>query len=210
MTHIDLCGQTPLHCVAANGNSKSLNVLLASGADPLARDDDGWLPIECAVQRGSLECVRLLLPSLVSLSINIESSASACSSASNESSVNVSGRRAICCGDVHATGVDAVDDSNYVERLVYRACAHGRLEVLHELVRVAADNKIAVDLHAPVGFARRTPARAAVAKGHLHVLQALVCDYGYELERCNVKLKSLERPAAALDPLECWGRTTTT
>ncbi len=107
MTDIHLCGQTAFHRAAAARRPEALRLLLAANADPLARDDDGWLPIECAVQGGSAARVRLLLPSLLNLlgkhqqrdQAPISSSPFATSSSSITTLLLKKG--SIRCGDVH-------------------------------------------------------------------------------------------------------------
>ena len=41
---VDKVGNTSLHCATAWGNLKAVRVLVQAGADPLAGNNDGWLP----------------------------------------------------------------------------------------------------------------------------------------------------------------------
>lgn len=42
---VDLDGNTPLHHASASGSLKALRILLASGADPLAKNNYDWTPL---------------------------------------------------------------------------------------------------------------------------------------------------------------------
>ena len=53
-------GFTALHTAALFGNEWPLSVLLANGANPLTRGDNGRFPIYVAIEKGFSECVRLL------------------------------------------------------------------------------------------------------------------------------------------------------
>jgi uncharacterized protein len=52
---------TPLNSAAAGGHTDVARVLLASGADPNARQASGWTPLHSAAHNGDLELVELLL-----------------------------------------------------------------------------------------------------------------------------------------------------
>lgn len=54
-------GETALHAAARNGNAKLIQRLLKAGADPMAKDNSGWRPLELATSYGHAEAVRLLL-----------------------------------------------------------------------------------------------------------------------------------------------------
>jgi ankyrin repeat protein len=58
---VDRLGRTPLHDIANGGNLSEAASLLANGADPNARDDNGWTPLHFAAQSGALEVASLLL-----------------------------------------------------------------------------------------------------------------------------------------------------
>jgi ankyrin repeat protein len=49
-----------MHSAAANGNEALVELLLAEGADPEARTDDGKTPLDLAAERGH-EVVATLL-----------------------------------------------------------------------------------------------------------------------------------------------------
>ncbi|KAH7175283.1 Het-eN [Dactylonectria macrodidyma] len=57
----NILGQTPLSWAAAEGNGVILRLLLESGANPAAADDDGRTPLSWASERGSKTDVQLLL-----------------------------------------------------------------------------------------------------------------------------------------------------
>jgi ankyrin repeat protein len=59
--HSDTDGVTPLHQAAANGHVKSMQLLLAAGADIHARDAHGRTPLMTAASEGEPEALRLLL-----------------------------------------------------------------------------------------------------------------------------------------------------
>jgi ankyrin repeat protein len=52
---------TPLHSAASARHVDVARMLLASGADPNARQSGGWTPLHAAARNGSLELVDLLL-----------------------------------------------------------------------------------------------------------------------------------------------------
>jgi hypothetical protein len=54
-------GWTLLMCAARNSWPKIVDILLRAGADPNARDSDGWCPLHHAVWVGSLDTVKHLL-----------------------------------------------------------------------------------------------------------------------------------------------------
>ena len=58
---VDRLGRTPLHDVANGGNLGEAASLLANGADPNARDDNGWTPLHFAAQSGAIQVASLLL-----------------------------------------------------------------------------------------------------------------------------------------------------
>jgi ankyrin repeat protein len=58
---IDVYGRTPLHCAAADGREEQVIQLLAAGANPNARDDDGWSPLHFAAQSVSASITKVLL-----------------------------------------------------------------------------------------------------------------------------------------------------
>jgi len=51
----------PLHSAAAGGHTKIVRLLLASGADPNARQQGDFTPLHAAAQNGDLEMMHLLL-----------------------------------------------------------------------------------------------------------------------------------------------------
>ncbi|BET02602.1 Hypothetical protein NTJ_15422 [Nesidiocoris tenuis] len=53
--------ETPLHVAAVEGSSACADVLLSSGADPFARDVDGYTPLMLACKFARLEAARLLV-----------------------------------------------------------------------------------------------------------------------------------------------------
>lgn len=58
---VDRLGRTPLHYAANEGRLEDATLLLESGADPNARDDNGWAPLHFAAQSGMLQIAELLL-----------------------------------------------------------------------------------------------------------------------------------------------------
>jgi ankyrin repeat protein len=58
---VDRAGRTPLHYAAADGAVAEVIRLLASGADPNARDDNDWSPLHFAAQAGSPDVTRALI-----------------------------------------------------------------------------------------------------------------------------------------------------
>jgi cytohesin len=54
-------GETALHAAARNGNTALIERLLKAGADPMAKDNSGWRPLEMATSSGKKDAVRLLL-----------------------------------------------------------------------------------------------------------------------------------------------------
>ena len=53
-------GITPLHLAAASGSLELVNLLLAGGADPKAKDSEGQTPSDVAASHGHPEVVELL------------------------------------------------------------------------------------------------------------------------------------------------------
>jgi hypothetical protein len=131
MTHLELGGQTPLHRAAARGSVAVLRVFLAACADPLACDNDGWIPLECAVQRGSVDCVRALLPCLLPLLKQQHLHSRANEQSHADVDVNAEGC-GIRCGDVHfavahSITVDVNAPVGLAQRTPVRAAvAHGK------------------------------------------------------------------------------------
>jgi ankyrin repeat protein len=58
---VDRAGRTPLHYAAADAVVSEVTRLLAAGADPNARDDNGWSPLHVAAQADSVEIARALI-----------------------------------------------------------------------------------------------------------------------------------------------------
>jgi len=54
-------GETALHAAARNGNPALMQRLLKAGADPMAKDNSGWRPLEVATSYGKKDAVKLLL-----------------------------------------------------------------------------------------------------------------------------------------------------
>jgi ankyrin repeat protein len=54
-------GETALHAAARNGNTVLVQRLLKAGADPMARDNSGWRPLEVATSYGHTDAVKALL-----------------------------------------------------------------------------------------------------------------------------------------------------
>ena len=54
-------GETALHAAARSGNTVLIERLLKAGADPMAKDNSGWRPLEMATSSGKKEAVKLLL-----------------------------------------------------------------------------------------------------------------------------------------------------
>jgi ankyrin repeat protein len=57
----DKRGETALHAAARNGNTKLVQRLLMAGADPMAKDNSGWRPLELATSYGHADAVKSLL-----------------------------------------------------------------------------------------------------------------------------------------------------
>ena len=57
----DRARRTPLHYAAGDAKIGDADGLLAAGADPNARDDDGWTPLHFAAQAQAVEIARALL-----------------------------------------------------------------------------------------------------------------------------------------------------
>jgi serine/threonine protein kinase len=55
-------GDTPLHVAAKSGHHKVVAVLLNAGAKPKLRNKEGKTALQCAMDSGSMETVRLLVP----------------------------------------------------------------------------------------------------------------------------------------------------
>jgi ankyrin repeat protein len=60
---VDRIGRTPLHYAALEGKLDEAKRLLTEGADPSARDDNGWTPLHFAAQSWQMEMASLLLSS---------------------------------------------------------------------------------------------------------------------------------------------------
>ncbi len=58
---VDSCGRSPLHYAAAHGNEALCRDLLASGADPNLKDDNGCVPLHFAAQARSASATAVLL-----------------------------------------------------------------------------------------------------------------------------------------------------
>jgi ankyrin repeat protein len=58
---VDRYGRTALHYAAVEGDVGKVQQLLRDGADPNARDDDGWSALHFAAQAKSGSCIRALL-----------------------------------------------------------------------------------------------------------------------------------------------------
>lgn len=55
-------GQTPLHELAFLGDDlNKLSWLIAEGAPVNAQNDKGWTPLVCAIRRGKVDMVAVLL-----------------------------------------------------------------------------------------------------------------------------------------------------
>jgi len=57
----DKRGETALHAAARSGNARLIERLVKAGADPMARDNSGWRPLELATTYGHREAVAALL-----------------------------------------------------------------------------------------------------------------------------------------------------
>jgi hypothetical protein len=55
-------GDTPLHLAAKLGHHGVVEVLLKAGAKPQGKNDQGKTVLQCAMDSGSMETVRLLVP----------------------------------------------------------------------------------------------------------------------------------------------------
>jgi ankyrin repeat protein len=58
----EYCQQTPLMEAAYQGRTKICEMLLALGADPSLKDEDGKTALDCARERNKPECAALLQP----------------------------------------------------------------------------------------------------------------------------------------------------
>ena len=58
---VDEYGRTPLHYACNDGNAALCAELLAAGAIPNARDNNGWVPLRSAAQAQSASVTSLLL-----------------------------------------------------------------------------------------------------------------------------------------------------
>jgi ankyrin repeat protein len=54
-------GETALHAAARKGNIRLIQRLLKAGADPMAKDNSGWRPLELATSYGHTEAMKSLL-----------------------------------------------------------------------------------------------------------------------------------------------------
>ncbi len=54
-------GETALHAAARSGNTRLIERLLKAGADPMAKDNSGWRPLEMATTSAHPDAVKLLL-----------------------------------------------------------------------------------------------------------------------------------------------------
>ena len=57
----DRRGETALHAAARMGNARLVERLIEAGADPMARDNSGWRPLEVATSYGHREAAAALL-----------------------------------------------------------------------------------------------------------------------------------------------------
>jgi hypothetical protein len=57
----DKRGETALHAAARSGNARLIEHLVKAGADPMARDNSGWRPLELATSYGHRDAVAALL-----------------------------------------------------------------------------------------------------------------------------------------------------
>lgn len=81
--------QTPLHFAAALGRVVCARILLASGANPAARDEEGRTPLMLAAEAGSVELVQLLLAKGVDVNMRDAKSQTALSSAQDKGRTEV-------------------------------------------------------------------------------------------------------------------------
>ena len=58
---VDCLGRSQLHYAANEGRKQNAVALLNDGADPNAKDDNGFTPLHFATQSGALEIANLLL-----------------------------------------------------------------------------------------------------------------------------------------------------
>ncbi len=61
MRENDYLAATPLHIAATQSQSQIVSTLLTSGADPNAKDGNGWTALHFAAERGNKEIVAILL-----------------------------------------------------------------------------------------------------------------------------------------------------
>lgn len=55
---------SPLHYAADRNQARIVDLLLARGADPLAKDPAGWTPLDAAMKRGNLKVEKKLRKAL--------------------------------------------------------------------------------------------------------------------------------------------------